>query len=110
MKNLFNFFFIALAVTLIGSCTANNTDTEGDLSNKSITGEVQEIQPGKDGYTAKIVTDDNQVYFAIISIVNLDKNGNANQFREVKIGETISVKGDVWEMDDETHVTVRELK
>lgn len=73
-----------------------------------ITGDVQEIQNGKDGYTAKIITSEKEIYFATISRVNLAEN--SAQYRPVKIGERISVKGDLRVQAGENHLTVRSLK
>lgn len=88
----------------VSADSADSTQTK----NESISGEVKEITTGKDGYTAKILTGDNKTYFATISHANLGEN--ASQYRSVKVGETITVKGEVWKMGEEDHVTVRELK
>ena len=93
---------------MFGHCTSDKNNAGEYQPEGYISGEVRQIQPGKDGYTAKIMTADYQVYFATISIPNLGKN--AAQYREVEVGETIGVKGEVWEMNGETHITVRELK
>lgn len=108
MKNLCYIFIMTLVITMAGSCTTSSRQEEAAPAQAYVTGEVQEIQPGKDGYTAKIMTDDQQVYFATISIPNLDKK--ANQYRVVDVGETLTVRGEFWKMNDETHITVRELK
>jgi hypothetical protein len=83
-------------------------DNGTTMSNEYITGQVKQVQTGKDGYTAQVITADSVVYFATISRANLKEN--ANEYRTVAVGETIIIKGDVWNMGDETHVTVRELK
>lgn len=72
----------------------------------TITGVVEEIQQGKDGYTAKIKTEDGVIYFVTISHANLKDH---TQYRSVKVGDTIEVKGDQWDANGETHITVREL-
>jgi hypothetical protein len=77
------------------------------VRNDYISGKVTQVQPGKDGYTARLITDAGKVYFATISVANLKEN--AAQYRSVAVGDTLRLKGDVWQAGDETHVTVREL-
>ncbi len=60
-----------------------------------ISGKVTEIQPGKDGYTARLVTAGGQVYVATVSRANLKEN--AAQYRSVAVGDTLRLKGDVWQ-------------
>lgn len=79
-----------------------------DMSEEFISGEVQEVNSGKDGYTAKLLTSEGKIYFATISIPNLKEN--FKQFRAVNVGETISVQGDQWEINGEEHITVRSMK
>ena len=72
-----------------------------------VTGKVTEINQGKDGYTAKIITADGKVYSATISIPNLD---NPKQYRAVKIGDNITVKGVVTNLESDVLIRVKELK
>lgn len=72
-----------------------------------ITGEVTEFNQGKDGYTAKLKTAEGKMYSATISIPNLD---NPKQYRAVKAGDKITVKGEVTNLGTETLIIVRELK
>jgi outer membrane receptor for ferric coprogen and ferric-rhodotorulic acid len=72
-----------------------------------VTGKVTEINQGKDGYTAKITTADAKAYSATISIPNLD---NPKQYRAVKIGDNITVKGEVTNLESEVLIRVKELK
>jgi len=74
---------------------------------KSVEGKVTEILNGKDGYTATIETADKEIYLVTISHSNLKDH---TQFRSVKIGETIKVKGDYWKMENTSNITVRELQ
>lgn len=80
------------------------TSAENDF----IKGRVIAIENGTDGYTAKIKTEDGEVYFATISIPNLGRE-NANQYRTLSIGEMVSMKGEMWSMGDEKRITVRAL-
>jgi len=72
-----------------------------------VTGKVTEINQGKDGYTAKITTADGKVYSATISIPNLD---NPKQYRAVKVGDNITVKGVVTNLESDVLIRVKELK
>ena len=72
-----------------------------------VTGKVTEIVQGKDGYMAKLTTADEKKYTATISIPNLD---NPKQFRAVKIGDNITVKGNVTNLESDILIIVRELK
>lgn len=77
-----------------------------DHAEAKITGMVQSIEKGKDGYTAKIETADGTLYFAIVSIPNL---GSANKYREFKIGEKVNLFGEIWKMGDDNRITVRKI-
>lgn len=78
---------IFATVFMLISCSNFNQETKGKIV--SVKGKVVEIQRGKDGYTAKIETDDKKVYSATISSIALEK-----RYREVKVGETIEVEGE----------------
>jgi hypothetical protein len=77
-----------------------------DISEDTITGLVQSVEKGKDGYTAKIETKEATIYFATISIPNL---GSADQYREFKIGEKVTLFGEIWKMGDDNRITVRKI-
>ncbi|WP_026728408.1 hypothetical protein [Flavobacterium denitrificans] len=100
MKNLKKIGFLVLLMTFIISC-AGAKDTA-----RTVTGKVESIEGGKDGYTAKINTDQKEVYFATISIVNV---GGPQNYKQVKIGDVISVKGEFWKNDDENHIKVTQI-
>lgn len=72
----------------------------------TVSGKVVSIENGKDGYTAKINTAKNEVYFAVISIVNLGGPANFKRFKE---GDEVSLKGEIWKTDTEKHITVKEI-
>lgn len=86
--------------------TGGNSESEPEKTTVSITGTVAEINRGKDGYTASILAENNQTYFATISIPNLT---DPKQFREVGIGETITISGEAWKMEQDQYIVVREL-
>jgi hypothetical protein len=72
-----------------------------------ISGTVTEILPGKDGYTAQIITTAGEVFLVTISRANLT---DPLTYRPVKVGEIISIKGDKFQMENQYYITVRELK
>jgi hypothetical protein len=106
MKTLLTLLVLLSVLTGCGSSSSNPTRPQAG-SNHYILGKVTAIQPGKDGYTARLVTAEGKVYFATISIANLKEN--AAQYRSAAVGDTLRLRGDVWQAGDETHVTVREL-
>lgn len=83
------------------SCTTMKND-----ANTPVSGKVESIEGGKDGYTAKITTDTKEVYFATISIVNV---GGPQNYKQLKIGDVVSVKGEKWKTEDENHIKVTEI-
>lgn len=83
------------------SCTTMKNNT-----NSAVSGKVESIESGKDGYTAKITTDIKEVYFATISIVNV---GGPQNYKQLKIGDVVSLKGEIWKTDDENHIKVNQI-
>lgn len=81
--------------------------TESEKPVKEITGKVKEVVSGKDGYTAKVVSEDGKVYSATVSHANLK---DPSQYKTVKAGDQVTVKGDSWMMGEEEQITVRELR
>ncbi|MFV5693742.1 hypothetical protein ACM55K_17100 [Flavobacterium sp. LT1R49] len=77
-----------------------------NVAEAKITGTVQSIEKGKDGYTAKIKTTEGTSYFAVISIPNL---GSPGKFREFKIGEKVTLFGEIWKMGNDNRITVRKI-
>lgn len=72
----------------------------------TVSGKVESIESGKDGYTAKITTDKKEVYFATISIVNV---GGPQNYKQLKEGEEVTLKGEIWKTDTEKHIKVKEI-
>ena len=91
----------------------DNTDVavpevpEQEEGGVTISGKVLEVQNGKDGYTAKLSGNEGAVYFATISIPNLD---DPKQYRSVKVGETVTVSGEVFKVGEEDHIKVTVLQ
>ena len=73
---------------------------------RSVEGTVTEINNGKDGYTAKLKTADDQIYSVTISHSNLKDH---TQYKQVKIGDELKVTGDYWKMGEEQQITVRQI-
>jgi hypothetical protein len=72
-----------------------------------LAGLVKEIQTGKDGYTAKVVTTTNDTVFATISHANLKDH---TSYKTVKVGDSLFFKGDTFHVGTEVHMAVRYLK
>lgn len=93
----------------IAACQPNtNRPVETVNEDEFITGKVKEVKNGKDGYTAKLLTKSDDVYYATISIPNL--NSNAFQYKILEVGDKVSVKGEIWENGGQKYITVREIK
>ncbi|KRB53869.1 hypothetical protein [Flavobacterium sp. Root186] len=101
MKNLKRISFLVVLMTFVISCTTMKNNT-----NSVVSGKVESIESGKDGYTAKINTDTKEVYFATISIVNV---GGPQNYKQLKIGDVVSLKGEIWKTDDENHIKVTQI-
>lgn len=99
MKNLKRIGFLAVLVMFVVSCSCMK-------DKNTISGKVESIEFGKDGYTAKINTAKNEVYFATISIVNV---GGPQNYKKLKEGDEVSLKGEIWKTDTEKHIKVKEI-
>ncbi|HEX9960882.1 MAG TPA: hypothetical protein VGB00_08115 [Pyrinomonadaceae bacterium] len=90
---------IIFAVVFVSSgCGANQQNSSNQVRKGkivSVKGSVTQIERGKDGYTAKIKTDDNKTYSAVVSSVNL----GSSRYREVKVGDSIDVEGETVSSD-----------
>ena len=127
MKSQIQNLAMLSAVIAFASCNTAKTETKAEIPTettatasdsttvvetpkaeiRTVEGKVQEIQNGKDGYTAKIETAEKEVYFVTISHSNLKDH---TQYKSVKAGETLKVSGDFWKMENENHITVREIQ
>ncbi|HEX9980355.1 MAG TPA: hypothetical protein VGB50_07300 [Flavobacterium sp.] len=83
-----------------------NKQAVPDEQVRTVEGTVSEIKNGKDGYTAKIATADDETYFVTVSHSNLK---DPKQFRAVKEGEKVKVAGDYWKLENDNQITVREM-
>jgi hypothetical protein len=99
MKNAKKISFLLVLMTFVISCATMKY-------NNTISGKVESIEFGKDGYTAKIKSDKNEIYYATISIVNV---GGPKNYKKLKEGEEVSLKGDIWKTNTEKHIKVKEI-
>ncbi|RZJ54543.1 MAG: hypothetical protein EOO44_04670 [Flavobacterium sp.] len=98
MKNLKRIGALIILMTFVISCASMK-------DKNTVSGKVESVEFGKDGYTAKINTDKNEVYFATISIVNV---GGPENYKVLKQGDEVTVKGEFWKTDTEKHIKVKE--
>lgn len=96
MKKFLCFLFL---VSLILSCASVKDRNQ-------LVGNVESIEYGKDGYTAKIKTIKNEIYLATISRVNLT---DSQDYKVFKIGEKVTLKGEFWKSDTEKHIKVTNI-
>lgn len=99
MKNIIRFSAVLMLLTFVISCACMK-------DKNTISGKVESIQSGKDGYTAKINTDKSEVYLATISIINL---GGPQNYKQLKVSEEVSLKGEIWKTETENHIKVKEI-
>jgi hypothetical protein len=99
MKNLKRIGALIILMTFVISCASMK-------DKNTVSGKVESVEFGKDGYTAKINTDKNEVYFATISIVNV---GGPENYKVLKQGDEVTVKGEFWKTDTEKHIKVKEI-
>ena len=99
MRNAKKISFLLVLMTFVISCaTMKDNDT--------ISGKVESIEFGKDGYTVKIKSDKNEIYYATISIVNV---GGPENYKKLKEGDEVFLKGDIWKTDTGKHIKVKEI-
>ena len=90
-----------------GEDTSAIEDAPATETEITVTGEVTEINRGKDGYSATIKAADGKIYTGTISIPNM---GDPKKYRNVNIGETITVTGTTFGPGDDTIIKVTDLK
>ena len=71
----------------------------------SRTGIVQQIEPGKDGYTASLREPDGDDFDALMSIVRMQQ-----AYRTVKVGDKITVEGDTIHLNQRVRVLVEKIR
>lgn len=93
-------------IVLVSGCAQHKKVSTTPNTIKAVNGRVQEIQLGKDGYTALIKTAQNEIFYATISHSNLE---NPEEYKKVNVGDKLNVSGDFWKMEKENHITVRSI-
>jgi hypothetical protein len=99
MKNILLFSAVIMLLIFTISCACMK-------DKNTVSGKVASVEFGKDGYTAKINTDKNEIYFALISIVNV---GGPQNYKQLKEGQEVTVKGEIWKTETENHIKVKEI-
>lgn len=99
MKKFLRFGFLMSLIALIFSCASVKDKNQ-------VMGNVESIEYGKDGYTAKVKTAKNEIYLATISIINL---GGPQNYKVFKVGEKVTLKGEIWTSENEKYITVRSI-
>jgi len=90
-----------------GEDTSAIEDAPATETEITVTGKVTEINRGKDGYSATIAAADGKVYTGTISIPNM---ADPKKYRNVTVGETITVIGTTFGPGDNTIIKVTDLK
>lgn len=99
MKKLLGIGFSMVLVGLIFSCASMKDKNR-------VEGNVESVEFGKDGYTAKVKTVKNVIYLATISMINL---GGPQNYKVFKVGEKVVLKGEIWKTGTEKYIKVAEI-
>jgi hypothetical protein len=89
------------------STDAGTINTGKPAPSITVKGIVKDINKGKDGYTARIETSAGQVVAATISRSNLK---DPKQYRDLAIGDVVTVTGNTWKLDGVNQMTVRVME
>lgn len=105
----FEIYTVEDEITLAFDVTANmNMEADTEMETTTVTGTISETNPEKDGHTVVIEGNDGVTYQTIISIPNLDA-GFTFDFDDIKVGNELTITGEIWEMDGVMHLTAREV-
>lgn len=85
------------SITLLNSCAGSKT-----YSKK---GTVQNIEYGKDGYTAYLKDKNGKDFDAIISRVRMETG-----YKVLKVGDNVALSGDTIHLDNKVRVLVKQIK
>ncbi|GAB3796675.1 hypothetical protein GCM10028819_14690 [Spirosoma humi] len=90
--------FTALAIlSIFTSCASHKPFSK--------TGIVQQIEPGKDGYTASLRDPEGSDFDALVSRVRMQQ-----AYRLVKVGEKITVTGDTIHLNQRVRVLAQKIQ
>ena len=86
----------------------NENATVVDKAAESVTikGTVQKITFGKDGYTADVQTENNDIYAALVSISNV---GGPDNYKTCEVGDKVTFKGLLSTSSDVKSLMVQEI-
>ena len=73
---------------------------------RTVSGLVREVNHGKDGYTAKILSPANEVVAVTVSRINLE---DPETYKDAKAGDILSVTGEQWSLEGVTQITARKI-
>lgn len=88
--------FLLFTLVSITSCSSDKDFT--------IRGTIQEIENGKDGYTATLKGDDGENFDAVISRVKL-----GDEYRVLTPGERVELSGDTLYLENRLRVIVNKI-
>lgn len=99
-KAFFTFVLPSLAalitLSVFSSCASSKAFSK--------TGIVQQIEPGKDGYTASLRESNGRDFDALVSRVRMQQ-----AYRMVKVGDKITVEGDTIHLNQRVRVLVEKI-
>ncbi|HEY0046224.1 MAG TPA: hypothetical protein VGB44_05895 [Flavobacterium sp.] len=79
---------------------------EPEAVTRTVSGLVSEVNQGKDGYTAKIISPTNEVVAVTVSRINLK---DPKTYKDAKAGDILSVTGEQWSLEGVTQITARQI-
>jgi hypothetical protein len=88
--------FAVLSLVSLSSCTSDKGFT--------IRGTVQNIENGKDGYTATLKGDNGEDFDAVISRIKL-----GNEYRVLTSGERVELAGDTMHLENRLRIIVSKI-
>ncbi|GLU52503.1 hypothetical protein Dfri01_19640 [Dyadobacter frigoris] len=90
------------ALALFGLTILNSYSGSKIFSQK---GTVQNIEYGKDGYTAYLKDKNGKDFDAVISRVRMQK-----EYKLLKVGDEVALSGDTIHLDNKVRVLVKQIK
>ncbi len=87
----------------------NDNLVETNVENTiEVTWVVSEVMNWKDWYTAKLMNENQEEYFATMSVSNLWEN--SDKYAVYEEWDEITVIGELWNLGEEKHITVKDIK
>ena len=110
MKTSIKSLLLLVAMSLVVACSSQVDKGEKDSTKPEqptvIKGMVQSIESGKDGYTADVQTQEEGVYVALVSIVNL---GGPDNYQRFNIGDRVTLEGESYLLGDKPQLKVERI-